>query len=122
MDGSLVPAAQPEDGVTYAHKIDKAEAKIDWTRSATEIDRQVRGLFPFPGAWTLIDGERVKILAGDIVPDVNGQAGTTADDELTVTCGTGAYRINRAQRAGKGAMDRQDFLRGFPAPKGTELS
>ena len=122
VDGRLVPAAQPEGGVTYAHKIDKAEAKIDWTQNATEIDRQVRGLFPFPGAWTLIDGERVKILAGDIVPDINGVAGTTIDDELTIACGSGAYRINRAQRAGKGAMDRHDFLRGFPAPKGTKLT
>lgn len=121
-NGNLIPVEQPDEGVTYAHKIDKAEARIDWSKSAEDVDRQVRGMFPFPGAWTLIDGERVKILAGDVLPGTDSQPGTTIDDELTVACGTGAYQINRAQRAGKGAMDRQDFLRGFKAPKGTGLS
>ena len=120
--GTLKPTPQPDEGITYAHKIDKAEAKIDWYKSAEEVDRQVRGLFPFPGGWTLIDGDRIKILAGDVLADASGQAGTTLDDDLTVACGSGAYQIGRAQRAGKGAMDRVDFLRGYPVPTGTKFS
>ncbi len=120
--GELTPEAQPEAGVTYAHKIDKAEARIDWTKPAEEVDRQVRGLFPFPGAWTMVDGERVKILGGSVFPANGGAAGTALDDDLTIACGAGAYRIDRAQRAGKGAMDRVDFLRGFPVPAGVKFS
>lgn len=121
-NGDIVPSPQPEEGVTYAHKIDKAEAKIDWHTSATAIDQQVRGLFPFPGAWTLIEGDRVKILAGDICTGGGAVAGTALDDQLTIACGEGSYQISKAQRAGKGAMDREDFLRGFAVPKGTQLS
>ncbi|MBL4837890.1 MAG: methionyl-tRNA formyltransferase [Kordiimonadaceae bacterium] len=113
--------AQPEEGVTYAKKIAKSEAKIDWSRSAVEIDRQVRGLFPFPGAWTEISGERVKILAGSPV-QTKGETGLLLDDALTVGCGDGAYQISRAQRAGKAAADRDDFLRGFAVPKGANAT
>lgn len=113
--------AQPEEGVTYAKKIAKSEAKINWSRSAVEIDRQVRGLFPFPGAWTEISGERVKILAGSPV-QTKGKTGLLLDDALTVGCGDGAYQISRAQRAGKAAADRDDFLRGFAVPKGAKAT
>ncbi|WP_020398498.1 methionyl-tRNA formyltransferase [Kordiimonas gwangyangensis] len=119
-DGTLSAEVQGEEGVTYAKKIDKAEARTDWTRPAVEIDRHVRGLFPFPGAWSEMAGERVKILAGEIV-DAEGAAGTALDDELLIACGEGAYRITRAQRAGKGPMDRGDLLRGFKVPKGTKV-
>ncbi len=115
-DGSLIPQEQSLDGVTYAKKIDKAEALIDWSRPATDIDRQVRGLCPFPGAYTLYGGERIKILAGSL-EEGNSAPGTLLDDQLLVACGTGAYRIERAQKAGKGAMDRQDFLRGIDIVK-----
>lgn len=118
---SLIPQEQDSEGVTYAKKIDKAEALIDWARSAQEIDQLVRGLCPFPGAYTMLGGERIKILAGTIEA-ASGEAGMTLDDQLLVACGTGAYRIERAQRAGKGAMDRQEFLRGIDIPTASLFS
>jgi len=123
-DGDLVvPEPQSDVGVTYARKIDKAEAEIDWSLSAAEIDRLVRGLFPFPGAWSMIDGERVKILAGSADPSANHEAttGTVISGTLIVACGKGVYHIEKAQRAGKSVMDKETFLRGFPVSKGTRL-
>lgn len=119
-DQTLIPQEQSLDGVTYAKKIDKAEALIDWTKSALEIDRQVRGLCPFPGAYTLFNGERMKILAGNLEA-ATGAPGTLLDGQLLVACGTGSYRIERAQKAGKGAMNRQEFLRGIDIPKASIL-
>ncbi|MDM7970389.1 MAG: methionyl-tRNA formyltransferase [Paracoccaceae bacterium] len=116
----LVPEPQPADGVTYAAKIDKAEAAIDWTRPATEIDRQIRGLSPFPGAWTLHDGERIKLLASRLAQGT-GAPGTVLDEALTVACGTGAVQLLRLQRAGRGAQDAAEFMRGTPLSKGTQL-
>lgn len=118
-NGSLIPQEQSLDGVTYAKKIDKAEALIDWTKPAQDIDHQVRGLCPFPGAYTLFNEERIKVLAGTIETQQvrTNIFGTLLDDQLLVACGTGAYRIERAQKAGKGAMNRQDFLRGIDIPK-----
>ncbi|WP_420326430.1 methionyl-tRNA formyltransferase [Mameliella sp.] len=116
----LVPEPQPEEGVTYADKIDKAEAAVDWTRPAEEISRQVRGLAPFPGAWTTHKGDRIKLLGAEPA-DGQGAPGVLLDDCFTVACGTGALRISRAQRAGKGAQDAATFLNGFPLPKGTHL-
>lgn len=122
----LAVEPQPEEGVTYARKIDKAEAEIDWSLPADQIDRLVRGLFPFPGAWTTIGDERIKILAGS--PDMiagekrgNQPTGCVLSDDLSIACGMGVYRIDRAQRAGKAAMDRADFLRGFDVPVGIQL-
>jgi len=120
-DGTLTPHPQPEEGVTYAKKIDKAEARIDWARPAVEIDRLVRGLYPFPGAWTEVDGERLKILSGQLVEKGQGTPGGVLDDALLIACGEGAYRIDRAQRAGKAAMDRNVLLRGFSVPVGAKL-
>ncbi|WP_299922502.1 methionyl-tRNA formyltransferase [uncultured Pelagimonas sp.] len=116
----LVPEVQPEDGVTYAAKIDKAEAAIDWSRSADQISRQIRGLSPFPGAWTLQNGQRIKLLGARVV-DGAGQPGQALDDSLTIACGIGAVQITRAQRAGKGAQDADVFLRGNPVTKGAIL-
>ena len=107
----LVPYPQSEHGVTYAEKISKAEAKIDWTLSAEEVDRQIRGLSPFPGAWTVHDGRRVKCLASRVA-DGQGVAGIVLDDILTIACGTGAVQLTRLQREGKAAQDARDFLRG----------
>lgn len=115
---TLVPEVQPEEGVTYAQKIDKAEARVGWTRPAEEVDRQIRGLSPFPGAWTMQGGERIKLLASRLADGV-GAPGTALDDQLTVACGTGAIELLRLQRAGKAAQDRETFLRGHPTPKGT---
>ncbi|WP_170452926.1 methionyl-tRNA formyltransferase [Ruegeria arenilitoris] len=116
----LTPEPQPEVGVTYAAKIDKAEARVDWSRPAVEIDRQIRGLSPFPGAWSQIEGERVKLLASRL-SDEQGVPGEVLDDALRVACGTGAVELLRLQRAGKAAQDRETFLRGWPIPAGTRL-
>jgi len=117
---TLNPEGQPEDGVTYAHKIDKAEARVDWSRPAEEVDRLIRGLSPFPGAWCEVEGERLKLL-GSCLADGSGSPGEVLDDTLTVACGTGAVRLTRLQRAGKGAQDAAEFLRGRPTPKGAVL-
>ncbi len=117
----LTPEPQPEVGVTYAAKIDKSEARIDWSRPATEVDRQIRALSPFPGAWTEIDGNRVKLLASRLA-EGQGVPGEVLDDALTVACGEGAVDLLRLQRAGKGAQDKETFLRGWPIPVGSRLS
>ena len=117
---ALKPTPQPEAGVTYAHKIDKAEARIDWTRPAVELDRVIRGLAPFPGAWTLQDSVRIKLLMAR--PDVGeGQPGEVLDDALRVACGTGALTLERLQRAGSSVQDADVFQRGSPISKGTLL-
>jgi methionyl-tRNA formyltransferase len=109
--GSLQPTPQPAEGVTYAAKIDKSEARIDWTRPAIEVDRQIRGLSPFPGAWCLIGDERVKLLRSRVVQG-SGQPGQILHG-LTIACGAGAVEITQAQREGKRPMDATGFLRGF---------
>jgi len=119
--GTAKVTPQPEAAVTYARKIDKAEARVDWTRPAAELGAHVRGLSPFPGAWCAIGGERVKLLLA--VPEAgSGAPGEVLDDALLVACGTGALRLMTLQRAGKGAMDAATFLNGFPVPKGTRLA
>lgn len=117
---ALVPVPQPDTGVTYAHKIEKAEAAIDWTRPATEVDRQIRGLSPFPGAWFEHEGVRIKVLRSAL-SDKSGPVGSVLDDVLTVACASGAVQLTRLQRAGKGAQDADVFLRGMPIPRGTIL-
>ncbi len=119
--GRIEAVPQPEDGVTYAAKIDKAEARLDWRRPAAELARLVRGLNPFPGAWFEADGQRVKLHAAEAV-EGDGAPGTLLDDGLTVACGDGALRLTSMQRAGKGVMDAAEFLRGFPLPKGRVLA
>nr|WP_319948970.1 methionyl-tRNA formyltransferase [uncultured Shimia sp.] len=118
---ALVAVSQPDAGVTYAQKIDKSEARIDWTASAVEVDRQVRGLSAFPGAWCEINGQRVKILASRIAQSA-GPAGMVLDDTLTVGCAEGAVQLLRLQKAGKGAQDAEVFLRGFPVAQGTQIA
>lgn len=108
---SLHPEAQSADGVTYAEKIDKAEARIDWSRPAMEIDRQIRGLSPFPGAWCMVGDERVKLLAS-LVSERTGDAGSVLGD-FTIACGEGAVTITQAQRAGKKAMTAAEVLQGL---------
>lgn len=114
---TLTPDPQSEQGVTYAHKIDKAEAQIDWTVPAEQVDRQIRGLSPFPGAWTERNGERIKLLASELA-EGQGEPGTVLDDMLAVACGEGAVRLLRLQRAGKAAQDAGTFLRGRPIAPG----
>jgi len=112
---------QSDSGVTYAAKIEKAEARIDWSRPAPEVDRQIRGLSVFPGAWFEHQGQRIKVL-GSTLADGDGAAGEVLDDGLRVACGSGAVRLTRVQRAGKAAQDADAFQRGAPIPPGTILA
>jgi methionyl-tRNA formyltransferase len=116
----LAPRPQPETGATYAAKIDKAEARIDWARPAVEIDRLVRAMAPAPGAWCEMAGERVKVLAVRLAEGA-GPPGAVLDDGLTVACGAGALRLGVLQRAGGRPLDAGDFLRGFPVARGSVL-
>ncbi len=118
---TLAPIPQPGTGITYAAKIDKAEARIDWTRPAAEVDRHIRGLSPFPGAWCEMDGERVKLLVSALA-EGSGRPGETLDDALRVACGNGAIRILRLQRPGRAVMDADASLRGAPVPEGALLT
>jgi methionyl-tRNA formyltransferase len=115
--GDLPRLAQPQasEGVTYAAKIDKSEARIDWARPAVEVDRQIRGLSPFPGAWCQINGERVKLLRSRLAAG-QGRPGQVMGG-LTISCGAAAVEITLAQREGKRPMPPEDFLRGFAMPE-----
>jgi methionyl-tRNA formyltransferase len=123
--GAARETPQSEEGVTYAKKIKSAEARIDWTRPAAEIDCHIRGLSPFPGAWFEAPSEkgpvRVKALLSR-VEDAEAVPGTVLDDSLLIACGEGAIRLLKAQREGKGAQDAGDFIRGFPLKAGTLLA
>jgi methionyl-tRNA formyltransferase len=112
---------QPVDGVTYAKKIDKAEARIDFSKSAAEVRNHIHGLSPFPGAWFQAKGSRIKVLLCETV-EIDGKPGTFIDDRLTIACGSGAIRLLKLQREGKGAMEADEFLRGFPIGHGTEAA
>jgi methionyl-tRNA formyltransferase len=112
--GTLVPKQQPEEGVSYAHKIDKAESRIDWGLPAAQVDRQIRGLSPFPGAWCEMAGERVKLLRSNVTTG-SGVPGQILQG-LTVACGQGAVAITLAQREGRRAVAPDEFLRGFTPP------
>ncbi len=114
------PIPQPQAGVTYAAKIDKAESRIDFTRPAVEIERQVRAFAPAPGAFFEYQGERFRILAAECL-ESNGRAGEVIDAQLTIACGVGALRPILIQRAGKSAMSPADLLRGYSLPSGTQL-
>ena len=116
----LKPEPQPEFGATYAAKIDKGEARIDWSKPAELIEREVRAFAPFPGSWFELDGERIKVLKARVI-GVNGADGTVLDDELTVACGNAALRPVTVQRAGKPAMSAAEFLRGKAVPVGAVL-
>ena len=115
------PAAdQPEHGVTYAAKLAKAEARIDWSTGADEIERQVRAFNPSPGAYFEFGGERIRLLEAEIVL-TKGAPGTVLDSQLTIACGKLAIGPLIVQRAGRGTMTPQELLRGFPIPVGTIL-
>jgi methionyl-tRNA formyltransferase len=109
---------QPDEGVLYAHKIEKAEARIDWSAPARDVHNRIRGLSPFPGAWFEADlgrgPERVKALQSSLAENVNGQPpGALIGDDLTIACGQGAVSLLKVQRAGKMPVSAQDFLRGL---------
>jgi len=121
--GTATPVQQTEDGATYASKLGPDDQKIDWTRPASEVDAQIRGLSPFPGArfeWTpegASDPVRMKPLMS-VCENGSGTPGALLDDNLLVACGDGAVRITRLQRPGKGPMDAADFLRGTKIIRG----
>ena len=114
------PETQDEGQAIYAPKIDKAEGKIDWAADAEVIERLVRGLAPFPGAWFELGEERVKLLLAEVVEGA-GAPGTVLDADFTIACGTGAIRPLKLQRAGKPVLERGEFLRGRTVPAGTVL-
>ena len=117
--GGLTATPQVGDA-TYAAKIEKAEARIDWSRPAAELDYHIRGLAPFPGAWCELGGKRVKVHMAK-VEDASGAAGTMLDDQLLIACGDGALRLTHVQPAGKGKMSAEEFLRGTPVKAGDVL-
>jgi methionyl-tRNA formyltransferase len=117
----IASVPQPTDGVTYAKKIDKAEAHIDFARPATDVRNHIHGLSPFPGAWFSVNGARVKVLSCSLA-EGTGAPGTFLDDALTVACGEGAIHLLKLQREGKGAMEADAFLRGFAIASGTVAS
>ena len=119
--GGLQLRKQSEDGVTYAAKIDKAEARIDWSRPARAVLRHIHGLSPFPGAWAELENARVKILRCELGQG-SGAPGEVLDEQLTIACGEGAIRIIELQREGKGRMQAADFLRGTPVKAGAKFT
>ena len=118
VEGRIVPENQPEDGVTYAKKIDKAETRIDWRRPADELARSVRALYPM--TWFERDTQRVRVLRA-VAEDAAGMPGSALDDALLVACGEGALRLVEVQPAGKAAMAADAYLRGNPLKAGTIL-
>jgi methionyl-tRNA formyltransferase len=119
--GQVGEQKQPEDGVTYAKKIAKEEARIDWTKPATEIDCLIRGLAPWPGAFSEVKGERLKILYAEPVSG-KGVPGEIIADDLTIACGEGAIRLLKVQRAGSKLMEATELLKGFSLPPGIHFS
>ncbi|WP_343347037.1 methionyl-tRNA formyltransferase [Sphingomicrobium sp. XHP0239] len=118
---AYVSAAQSDDDATYAAKIDKSEARIDWSRPAAQVQRHIQGLAPWPGAWTEADGERLKLLEA-VLAEGSAEPGTLLDDRMTIACGTDAVRIEKAQRAGRGVQTVEELLRGHPLPPGMRLA
>ena len=118
---ALIARLQPADGVTYAKKLSRDEARLDWRAPAAQLERQVRAFDPWPGAFFLVGDERIRVLAAEVV-EGSAAPGTVLDERLTIACGEGALRPLRVQRAGRAAMDTAALLRGFALPPGTVLS
>jgi methionyl-tRNA formyltransferase len=119
--GSISEQAQRDEGATYAKKMSKGEARIDWRKTARDLDCLIRALSPSPAAWCEAKGERLKVLFAEPVAGA-GVPGEILDEQLTVACGEGALRLARLQRAGRGTMEARQLLRGFPLSRGTMLS
>lgn len=127
VSGAAQAEPQPEDGVTYAHKLTRDEAVLDFSRPAVDLERQIRAFTPWPGSFTEAPTEsgpiRLKILSAEVlaIGAIGNPPGTVLDTELTIACGSDALRVTRLQRPGKGPMDTDAFLRGFPVPPGVVL-
>jgi methionyl-tRNA formyltransferase len=119
---TLTPQPQPETGVTYAKKLSRDEARLDWRTPAERLERQVRAFDPWPGAYFIVGDERIHVMSAETDPHVGSDApGTVLDDRLSIACGEGVFRPLRVQRAGRAAMDTAALLRGFALPLGTIL-
>jgi len=120
--GALRPHPQPAEGVTYANKLSRDEARLDWRAPAALLERQVRAFDPWPGAYFLVGDQRIRMLSAEIGPHAGTEVpGTVLDERLTIACGEGALRPLRVQRAGRAAMDTAALLHGFALPTGTVL-
>jgi methionyl-tRNA formyltransferase len=117
---TLTPQAQPAEGITYAAKIDKAQARLDWHQPAALLERRVRAFNPVPGAFFEVAGERIRVMAAQVLPGT-ASPGTVIDGQLTIATSDGLFRPELVQRAGKKPMRADDLLRGFPIPAGTVL-
>jgi methionyl-tRNA formyltransferase len=120
--GQLAPRPQPAEGATYAAKLTREEARLDWRRPAGDLQRQVRAFSPSPAAWCDMAGERIKVIEAEARSGSGSAApGTLLDDQLTIACGHGALRLLQIQRPGKAVLDSAAFLRGFRLPAGAVL-
>jgi len=121
--GTLEARPQPSEGATYAAKLRRDEARLDWRRPAIALERQVRAFDPWPGAWFEGRGERLRVLSAEAEPNpAPAPPGTVLDNRLSIVCGEGVFRPLRLQRAGRAPLDTKEFLRGFALPSGTVLS
>lgn len=124
-NGQIEAQPQSDIGITYAHKLGPEDTRIDWSKPGNEVDWQIRGLSPFPGAWFEIEQNgkpvRVKALMSEYIPERTGEPATVLDDRLTIACGAGAVRLSRVQKAGKSACSAEDFLRGNPLAIGEKV-
>jgi methionyl-tRNA formyltransferase len=119
--GDINAVPQPEDGVTYASKVEKHEARLDFSQSAQQVERQVRAFNPMPGAYFEVGGERIKVLGAEL-GEASGRPGTVLDQGLAIACGSDSIVPTLVQRAGRGAMTPSELLRGFSIPAGTRLA
>ena len=120
--GKLAAKPQPKEGASYAPKLKRGEGELDWRKSAPELERAVRAFEVFPGTHFTFNGERIRVLAAEVVDAAKSASpGTVLDGRLTVACGAGALRLNQLQRPGRAALETSEFLRGFAIPQGTVL-
>jgi methionyl-tRNA formyltransferase len=121
-EGTLFPHPQPQEGITYAPKISREEGRLDWRRPAAELERRVRALDPWPGAYFEHDGVPIRVLAAAALADAPGNPpGAVLDDRLSIACGSGVLRLLRLQRPGRAPLDASEFLRGYSIPPGKIL-
>src|SRR5690606_15479551 len=116
--GSLLPIPQPQQGITYAHKLSRDEGAINWNSSADALLRKIQALTPWPGVWFEHNGIRLKVLKAEVITGLAGKPGMVLDDQLAIACGIGTLRPTILQRPGGAPLDAGAFLRGYPLPAG----